>query len=138
MPTARLVRVSSSDQGTIGVLQTSTGWRAYTIELPDRDNRPNVSRIPPGEYQVEWTRSPRFRREMYVLRDVPGRAGIRIHPGNLAGDEALGWRTHFAGCIGLGQRVGRLAGQRAVLTSAPTVQAFEDHMGRQPFTLVIQ
>lgn len=138
MRQATLIRVSHSDQGSIGVMLTPLGWRSYSIELPWRDNARNVSRIPAGRYAVQWTFSPRFRREMYVLDGVPGRSGIRIHSGNLAGDTALGWRSHFAGCIGLGQRVGRLRGQRAVLTSAPTVIAFEDHMERQSFDLEIR
>lgn len=138
MRVAHLIRVSDGDQGSIGIMHTPLGWRSYAIELPWRDNARNVSRIPAGEYPVQWSMSPRFKREMYLVQGVPGRSGIRIHPGNLAGDKTKGYRTHFAGCIGLGQRVGRLKGQKAILTSAPAVLAFEDHMERQPFTLVIR
>ena len=42
--------------------------------------------IPYGSYQVEVTMSPRFKRLLPLLRDVPGFAGIRIHPGNDALD----------------------------------------------------
>ena len=75
---------------------------------------------------------------MFVLANTSPREGIRIHVGNLAGDVLLGKKSNFAGCIGLGQRVGVLAGQKAILTSAPTILAFENHMQRKPFNLVIR
>lgn len=135
---AVVTRVADSDQGTIGIVHTPLGFRAYSIELPWRDNQFSVSRIPSGEYQAVWTYSPRFKRHMYVLQGTDPRLGIRIHPGNLAGDKAMGYRSHFEGCIGFGARVGRLSGQRAVLSSAPVVTAFERHMEHESFRMVIQ
>ena len=38
--------------------------------------------IPSGRYQVDITHSNRFKRLLPILIDVPGFAGIRIHPGN--------------------------------------------------------
>lgn len=38
--------------------------------------------IPTGRYQVVITHSNRFKRLLPILLNVPGFAGIRIHPGN--------------------------------------------------------
>lgn len=137
MTDVRIDRVKSDVFGTFGRLRTSGGFGAISIECPWLGNRRSVSCVPPGVYDVEWTDSPRFGRPMYVLTGVPDRSGIRMHPGNLAGDVDAGLISHFAGCIGLGARVGMLGRQRAVLVSAPTLIAFEDHMGRKPFSLEI-
>ena len=134
---ARLERVKSDVMGTFGRLSTSLGWHAISIEMPWLDNARMVSCIPTGEYLVEWVESPKFRRPTYLVRDVPDRDGIRIHPGNLAGDITRGLISHFNGCIGLGMRLGVLARQRAVMTSAPAVLSFEDHMCRESFILTV-
>ncbi len=42
--------------------------------------------IPSGRYRVNITYSPRFRRDLPILVDVPGFDGIRIHSGNTAKD----------------------------------------------------
>lgn len=42
--------------------------------------------IPVGTYRVSKTWSPKFERMMYLLHDVPGFQGIRIHKGNDEGD----------------------------------------------------
>ena len=35
-----------------------------------------------GNYEVAITYSNRFKRELPLIKDVPGFSGIRIHPGN--------------------------------------------------------
>ena len=47
--------------------------------------------IPALVYRVCVTQSPRFRRLMPLVCNVPGRAGIRIHPGSRP--------EHSKGCI---------------------------------------
>lgn len=42
--------------------------------------------IPVGRYRVVITFSNRFKRDLPLLENVPGFAGIRIHPGNKAVD----------------------------------------------------
>jgi hypothetical protein len=42
--------------------------------------------IPAGTYQVVNTYSPRFGKYLPLLLNVPGYAGVRIHPGNYAKD----------------------------------------------------
>lgn len=66
-----------------------------SIELPWMDNAPRVSCIPAGIYPMAYTQSPKYKRHLWRLLDVPARAGILIHPGNFAGVNL----THSRGCI---------------------------------------
>lgn len=136
-PDAVLDRLESGDQGTFGRMWTR-GLELYSGELPDRGNASNVSCIPPATYRVVWTFSPRFRRFMYLLLGTAPRAGIREHPANLMGDKTMGWRAQLNGCIALGERLGWLDGQKALLLSAPAVRRFESHLGHRPFLLEIR
>jgi len=133
-PTVLLVRHHGTDQGTLGRL-IAPGFACYTLELPDRGNRPNVSRIPEGLYDLDWIRPRRAfsgYHELYWVHDVPGRSGILIHPGNFAGDTAIGYRTDSFGCILLGMACGTLGGQLAVLESRRAVRLFHEAMRQQP------
>lgn len=51
--------------------------------------------IPEGTYRVVVTHSPRFKRELPLLLDVPYFVGIRIHRGNSA--------EHSSGCVLVGE-----------------------------------
>ena len=52
------------------------------LELPWRDNIQMKSCIPDGTYKVKKTYSPRFKKNMWEVMNVPDRAGIRIHCAN--------------------------------------------------------
>lgn len=52
-----------------------------TLELPWKGNAPMISCIPLGTYRVAMTFSNRFQGPMPELIAVPGRTGIRFHPG---------------------------------------------------------
>jgi hypothetical protein len=137
MADALLRRTEASDQGTFGLF-TLDGLTLFSGELPDRDNAPGVSCIPPGEYRCERRFSPRFKRETYWLRDVPSRSFILIHSANLMGDAALGFKSQLNGCIALGQRRGTMGGQKAILVSAPAITDLETATNREPFTLEVR
>ena len=85
-----------------------------------------------------WTYSPRFRRRMYILADTDPRVGIRAHSANLAGDKSLGYLSQLNGCIALGEKIGWIERQKAVLLSVPAVRAFETMMGRKNFVLEVR
>ena len=136
MDQVTLQRFEQSDQGTLGAWYVNDARFCWTLELPDRQNMPNVSRIPPGHYLCSWGHSPRFG-QVYTIDAVPGRSLIRIHHGNLAGDSEKGYRTHSHGCIILGARRGWLNRQRAVLVSRPTRSKFERALNGRPFGLRI-
>ena len=80
---------------TIGVMTIGEGLPLYTLEDVVREvsGKPVESwkvfgktAIPRGRYRVTITPSQRFKRDMPLLNDVPGFAGVRIHPGNTAAD----------------------------------------------------
>jgi hypothetical protein len=130
-----IFRTKRSGQGTEGVL-TAGDFFCFTLELPWKDNQPDISCIPPGQYPVKPRLSPRFG-EVYHVTEVENRSFILIHPGNFAGDTALGYRTNVQGCILLGKYRGVLGTQRAVLNSRPSVREFMQYMAREPFDLTI-
>jgi len=132
-----LKRFDSSDQGTFGRL-TTNGFSCFTGELPWRDNQAGVSCIPAGSYRVIWAWSPHLGKTTYRLLDIPGRAGVLIHSSNLMGDRAMGFKAQLLGCIALGEKLGVMEGQKALLLSRPAVRLFEDLMGRRPFTLEVE
>lgn len=118
-----LIRLTSTDQGTGGFLSVpELCFSSFTLELPWRDNRRNVSCVPAGVYPLAWHESKKFK--AFHVKNVPDRSGILIHSGNLAGDAALGFRTDVEGCILLGCERGKLNGQKAVLHSRAAVNKF--------------
>ena len=72
------------------------GIDIYTLELPWLDNKKGVSCIPTGTYPMEWTWSPRHKKEYWRIY-VPGRRGILIHRGNYLRDTS--------GCVLVGKRI---------------------------------
>lgn len=114
---AELTRYHTDDTGTEGVFVVpDLGFVSHTLELPWRDNRPNISCIPVGTYICKQVVSPRFG-TCYQVMDVEGRTHVLHHAGNLAGDKAMGYKSHVAGCILHGLAKGLLGDQKAVLNS---------------------
>lgn len=132
-----IIRGQSTDQGTFGSLIGPNGFTCKVCELPDRDNKTNISRIPVGRYGVAPYNSKRFR-NVYQIKNVAGRTYILTHSGNLAGDVSRGFRTHSHGCILLGKYFGVLNGQRAVMCSRSVLRSFVNLMKERPFTLEIK
>ncbi len=137
MLTATLLRQPSDDQGTYGHL-IFPEFRCYTIELPWLDNKPQVSCIPTGTYKVIWSLSPRLKKYTYEILQVPNRGGIRIHGGNIAGNEAKGFPSHSLGCPLVGSILGSIKGQKAVLNSQGTLKKLQAYLNKQPFILEVK
>lgn len=125
----QIKRHASTEQGTLGELLIDGVFFCYTMELPWKDNESDVSCIPDGKYQVTWRFSESHGRNLYHVEGVSGRSGVEIHPGNTDHDSL--------GCILLGDKLGELYGQEAVLNSVIAVTMFEHKMNKQPFTLII-
>ena len=91
---AVIIRNAENTKQTEGYMLVFDGIRktfeCCILELSDKDNLRNVSRIPAGSYRVIKHLSPRFGPSLWI-RDVPGRSEILIHFGN--------YYTNTRGCI---------------------------------------
>ena len=112
-----LQRLPETDTATFGHLLDASGEvLGCTLELPDRGNAPMVSRIPAGTYPIALEYSEKFGRDLWELKDVPGRAEVKIHNGNLP--------KHTDGCILIGTNFGDVDGERGVVNSRVALNAF--------------
>jgi hypothetical protein len=129
--TVTITRINDDGYQTIGEL-TTEGFSAKTIELSWKNNKPNVSCIPKGTYNVRWTFSPRFMKYTYEIQGVPKRSGIRIHSANYA--------RQLNGCIALGNKFSDIDrdGRLDVANSRATIKAFETLLNKQDFQLVVK
>lgn len=103
----RLERRHFKDTYTIGNLYVDDTFFSNTLEDKNRDVNKNgkfdngeskvygETCIPFGTYKVVVNMSPKFKRELPRLLDVPSFEGILIHRGNTAEDSA--------GCILVGE-----------------------------------
>lgn len=82
-----LQRRPSQGKATIGELMVDGKRIAYSLEDVVRNEKVyGETAIPAGEYKVVITPSPRFKRNLPLLLNVPGYEGVRIHPGNTSAD----------------------------------------------------
>lgn len=114
-----LKRVAMKDAYTIGKLFIDDKFFCHTIEDTVRDyNRDGdlndegetkvygETAIPFGTYKMVINYSPRFKRELPRLLDVPHFSGILIHPGNTADD------SHGCILLGYNDQIGRVSNSR--------------------------
>jgi len=123
MKTITIHRTQTWDQGTFGNVIINRQV-LFTGELPWRDNVKDFSCIPAGIYEASIVWSPKFRKLLYLLKDVPGRSEVRIHNGNYCGDKIKGYKSHVEGCIILGLRNEVLRDQLAVTNSKIALENF--------------
>jgi hypothetical protein len=92
---------------------------ALSLERGDRNNESNVSNIPAGTYNLILTYSPKFKKNKWLVQNVPNRDGIRIHSANK-------W-DELNGCIALGLRLKDINndGYYDITNSTDAVLAFE-------------
>ncbi len=136
MKRVHLVRHSNTIYGMFGTIDFE-GHKFYTIECPWRNNLPNISCIPTGEYECQVTMSAAFNKPLYLVKDVPRRSGIRIHSGNVAGMQSKKLVSHFHGCIGLGLGYGTVYRQPAIINSVAAVKKFRELLEDEMFILRI-
>lgn len=78
-----LTRGPSTTHSTPGKLMIDGVFECYTLEDVVRTTKiAGETAIPAGVYKVVIDMSNRFKRLLPLVVDVPGFAGIRIHPGN--------------------------------------------------------
>ena len=87
-----LIRNRRAGKAVYGQLTFEMRNREYALEtfsMPSLENADYL--IPAGTYPVERTWSPRFKKFLPLIENVPDREGIRIHRGALP--------EHSKGCI---------------------------------------
>src|ERR1700752_56692 len=131
--TGDLYRAESTDEGTFGTIILQDGWTCFTGELPWRDNKSNISCVPPGSYAVmPFTSSTHGK--CLKLENVPNRTDVEIHAGNWCGDVSMGYDSDLLGCIIVGTNVGPLGpdGQKAVLNSKVALEQLLQRVAQGP------
>ena len=118
-PILELIRLETSSKGTFGVLKINKEIFCNTLEPPDKDNAKNISSIPAQQYDVARIMSPKYG-ETFQIIDIPDRDQVLFHAGNIV--------DHTKGCVILGQYIGKLKGDRAVLNSGNTFKEFMELM----------
>lgn len=81
-------RLELTAASTVGRLAVDGADFCWTLEDTVRTGAKvhGKTAIPAGRYSILLTMSPRFKRVLPLLLDVPGFEGVRIHPGNTAED----------------------------------------------------
>ena len=82
-----LIRQSKKGKAVYGTLTFPIGERSFTY--PTIENADYI--IPAGNYPLERTWSPKFKKRLAEIQNVPERTGIRIHMGTKP--------EHSQGCI---------------------------------------
>jgi len=124
-----LLRISSSDEGTFGVLRELAIPFAVTLEPPWTNNERRVSCIPPGRYTCQRVQSPKFG-ETFEVTGVPGRSHILFHAGNSHADTE--------GCILVAEEFGGTTALPVISSSRRGYGEFMQKLsGHDTFTLDI-
>lgn len=104
-----LQREKSKLETTLGKLKVNGDFECHTLEDEVRVDDPitqdvnegkkiyGKTAIPAGRYRVDITWSPKFKKYMIIILDVPDYTGIRMHSGNDAEDTL--------GCVLVGTTV---------------------------------
>lgn len=81
-----LIRTFYGKDHTDGVLLLNGNWFAYTVEdrtrPPSEPKVPKKTSIPYGVYDVSLRVSPRFKKYLPYIHDVPNFEGVLFHGGN--------------------------------------------------------
>lgn len=97
-----LNRIFLGSSATIGELLVNDKYLCDTLEdrvRPEGEKVYGKTAIPEGTYEVKLTHSPRFKKILPEILNVPNFSGIRIHSLNKAEESE--------GCIGVGEWNGK-------------------------------
>lgn len=83
----KLIRKDFTEESTIGELYVDGEFECFILEDTVRDTKIyGKTAIPYGVYDIKITHSPRFKRHLPLLLNVPNYQGVRIHVGNYPKD----------------------------------------------------
>lgn len=123
----RLARDKQDEWATLGRLFVDGEYLCRTLERPWVNNQRSVSCIPTGVYRGAIQASPRFRRDLPELLDVPGRSQILFHAGNTPDDTE--------GCILVGME--RAEYEPRIMQSRIALSKLMDALAGNDFTLEV-
>jgi hypothetical protein len=126
MKKVNIVRLESSEAGLLGVLLIDGVVDCFTLQ-PDKTD--THFSIPAGSYLCKRFHGTKYKDTFEIV--VPGHSALLFHAGNV--------EDQSEGCILLGESVGYLNGNRAVLSSGVAFSDFMMKMGfEQEFNLFIE
>ena len=112
---------------TLGVLKMNNKHDpVYTLELPWQNNKQNISCIPEGKYKLIPHKGTEFK-DVYCIKDVPGRNAILFHIGNYLDDTK--------GCVLPG--LGILSNSPMVVNSRQAIETMHKTLGKKEHDLEI-
>lgn len=126
----KLKRTQHLESATLGQL-TIEGIKTdsiYTLENPNRETDKD-SRIPSGVYLCKPFSGNKYK-DVYEVTGVPNRTTILLHWGNTEKDTL--------GCILLGNKIGKIGQEPAILESKKCFERFRSLVGKNEFTLTIE
>ena len=122
-----LTRTRADGLATLGTLYDGVHFLAHTLELPDRNNTPRISRIPAGRWPLrprswggfyeDYVRRFSWHGPMVEIAPVPGRSAILFHIGNFHRDTK--------GCVLVGETWGYDTAHDGALKVVGSVAAYE-------------
>lgn len=125
-----IVRVSSLDEGTFGVMLFDGKPFAVTGERPWLDNKDSVSCIPAGMYLCKRYKSAKYT-DTFEIMNVPERTYVLFHKGNFPLKDS-------EGCILVAEKFGEVNDKVAVLESGHGFKEFIEKLkGVATFVLQI-
>lgn len=95
MSDLNLLRLTSNDHSTQGVMFLKGLLLFTTLEPPWKNNAEQISCIPPGHYKCKRRYSPMNHTEVFEVMNVKDRTDIEIHIGNFV--------RNTKGCILIGR-----------------------------------
>lgn len=128
----RLKRIEENEKQTLGKLVFGDEeLELVTLELPDKNNRRGISRIPKGKYNVIPRWSQKYG-EHYIVQDVPYRSYILFHHGN--------YYNETKGCILVGEAFKDINGDGItdIVYSKRAMSRMNKLLGRKSFKLIIE
>ncbi|MBO0321829.1 hypothetical protein J0X14_05935 [Muricauda sp. CAU 1633] len=108
-------------------------FKGESLERGWVNNKQNISCIPEGEYPLVLEYSPRFKKELWEIKEVPGRSECKFHSANY-------W-YQLNGCIALGNNRKFLDGDEImdITSSRNTMKLFHKALkGEQEARLTIR
>lgn len=91
-------------EGTNGTLFCSGNFISFKIELPWKKNKPFISCIPEGSYELEYRFSSKFQHHL-LIKGVENRRLILFHSANNAIEELEGCIAPVSYLSGIGRGV---------------------------------